>query len=140
MSATRQQIIDEAREYVGTPYHHQGRLKKIGVDCAGIIVGINLKFGLTTHDVKGYTPTPHNNLLALALLDAGFKKKSRDNMEPGDCLLMRFDMEPQHLAIFTGDSIVHSYRKIKQVVEHRLNDVWKNRVVAAYDFPGVKDK
>ncbi len=139
MSATRNQIIEEARSYIGTPYHHQGRIKGVGVDCAGVVVGINTKFELTSHDVKGYKPSPHNGLLQQALADAGFKKKLRTQLQAGDCLLMQFTGEPQHLAVFTGESIIHSYSKIKKVVEHRLSGVWKARVVAVYDFPGVTD-
>lgn len=33
----RQYIINEAREWKGTPYQHKGRLKGIGADCGGMI-------------------------------------------------------------------------------------------------------
>lgn len=138
MTATRAQIVAEARSYIGTPYHHQGRLKGVGVDCAGIVVGINTTFSLTSHDVKGYSPTPHQGLLQQALRDAGFTKIGIYDYEMGDCLLMRFGTEPQHLAVYTGEgTIVHSYSKVKKVVEHTLNDVWKHRITGVYQFPGL---
>jgi len=42
---TKQQIILQARTWLGTKYHHQGRLKKSkagagGVDCIGLIIGV----------------------------------------------------------------------------------------------------
>ena len=138
MTATRAQIVTEARSYIGTPYHHQGRLKGIGVDCAGVVVGINKTFGLTSHDVKGYSQQPHHGLLQQSLCDAGFTKMRLDQLETGDCMLMRFGSEPQHLAVYTGEgTMVHSYSKVGKVVEHNLNDVWKQRITAVYQFPGL---
>jgi len=31
-------IIEKAREFIDTPYEHQGRLKGIGIDCCGLII------------------------------------------------------------------------------------------------------
>ena len=33
-------IVTEARTWVRTPYHHQARLKGVGVDCAGLVIGV----------------------------------------------------------------------------------------------------
>jgi hypothetical protein len=37
MIATRQGVVDAARSWLKTPYHHQARVKGHGVDCAQII-------------------------------------------------------------------------------------------------------
>ena len=34
------EIVAEARTWVGTPYHHQGRLRGSRVDCVGLILGV----------------------------------------------------------------------------------------------------
>jgi cell wall-associated NlpC family hydrolase len=34
---TRTSILKEARTWIGTPYHHRGRVKGVGVDCGGLI-------------------------------------------------------------------------------------------------------
>lgn len=31
------QVIAEARSWIGTPYHHKGRVKGVGVDCGGMV-------------------------------------------------------------------------------------------------------
>ena len=36
----RLRIILEAMDWVGTPYHHQARVKKVGVDCAQLVAGV----------------------------------------------------------------------------------------------------
>jgi NlpC/P60 family putative phage cell wall peptidase len=33
-------IITEARSWIGTPYQHQGRLKGVGCDCLGLVLGV----------------------------------------------------------------------------------------------------
>ena len=58
-------------------------------------------------------------------------------MLPGDLLLMRFAGEPQHLAVFTGETIIHAYQATGRVVEHSLDDKWRRRIVRVYRFVGV---
>jgi cell wall-associated NlpC family hydrolase len=36
-ASQRQHVLDEARTWLGTPYHHKGRSKGVGVDCGGIL-------------------------------------------------------------------------------------------------------
>jgi cell wall-associated NlpC family hydrolase len=43
---TREDIVEEARSWVGTKYHATGRLKGVGVDCAQFIYCVYNKFGL----------------------------------------------------------------------------------------------
>lgn len=45
----RQQIVAEARTWLGTPYHHQARLKGEGVDCAMILCEVFEAVGLVPH-------------------------------------------------------------------------------------------
>lgn len=35
--AQRARVVEVARSYIGTPYHHHGRLRGVGVDCATIL-------------------------------------------------------------------------------------------------------
>jgi uncharacterized protein YijF (DUF1287 family) len=63
----------------------------------------------------------------------------------GDVVWMRFEKEPQHLGI-VGDyvhgglSLIHAYNGagVNRVVEHRLDDTWRARIVAAWRYPGVE--
>ncbi len=40
MSTSGSDVVRTARTWLGTPYHHQGRLKGVGVDCAGLLIGV----------------------------------------------------------------------------------------------------
>ncbi|MDJ1305823.1 MAG: hypothetical protein MRQ09_06330 [Candidatus Midichloria sp.] len=44
---TRNQIISEAKSWLHTPFHPQARIKSVGCDCIGLIIGVaqKLKIG-----------------------------------------------------------------------------------------------
>lgn len=149
--ATRNQIVIEARAWLGTRFHHQASAKGVGCDCIGLVRGVGIACGIYPADFlslpevqqfKGYSLLPSNRQLekGCAMFAVPI---AVDDAKPGDFVLMRFDGEPQHLAIL-GDyaggllSVIHAYAGARRVVEHRLDDVWAARVVAAFAFPGVE--
>ena len=52
MSDLRSQIIDKAREYIGTPFHLHARVKHIGIDCVGLIYCVLRDCGVAVKDHK----------------------------------------------------------------------------------------
>jgi cell wall-associated NlpC family hydrolase len=48
--------------------------------------------------------------------------------------MMRFTGEPQHVGIYTGDTLIHAYESVGKVVEHRMDDKWLRRIVRVYRF------
>ena len=133
---TADDIIAAARACLGTPFVHQGRIPGVALDCAGLIVSVAGAVGAEYVDHSGYGRNPANGLLESVLDAQPFLERVFDR-QPGDVLLMRFAGEPQHLAIFTGNNIIHSYESVGKVCEHRLADVWAARIVRTYRFKGV---
>lgn len=131
---TRQQIIDAARSYLRVPYHHQGR-NRAGIDCAGLIVCVARDVGIELQDMGGYPRTPDGKALRSFVEEQGRRVAE---YQPGDILLMRFERDPQHLAIVTDRGMIHSYLGAGKVVEHGIDKTWAKRIVAAYAFPGVE--
>lgn len=126
-------MVAAAREYLGTPFRHQGRLLGVGVDCAGVVVHAVRSCGMDVDDVTGYGPTPNKGLLEHSLEGhLALTKVSKADMAAGDILLMRFAREPQHLAIFTGDGILHAYEAAGKCCEHGLDQAWSSRIVQVY--------
>lgn len=147
MSATRAAVVAEARSWIGTPWQHQARAKGVGVDCAGLVIGVSRALGLVTAgmDVNHYARMPDGRSL-LAHCDEWMRRVALALARPGDVLVMRFDEHPQHIAIAAdyahgGLSIVHALdsrdRKRARVVEHRLSAGLRAKIVAAYALPGV---
>jgi cell wall-associated NlpC family hydrolase len=129
-------IVIAARSALGTPFVHQGRIVGLALDCAGLIVHVARCVGVAYVDVPAYGRQPYRGLLQATLDSNGCVMRVTDR-QAGDILLMRFDGDPQHLAICAGDTIIHSYLNVGKVCEHRLSDVWAARIVATYRFIGV---
>lgn len=133
---TRRQIIEEAREWIDTPFHHQASVKGVGCDCAGMVKGVWRELG---NDVSGvpadYPRTPSNNQL-IRILEQYLDRSS--TMMPGDVLVFTLLNEPQHIGIMTdSNAVIHAYQPFNKVAEHRLDAKWQRRITACFSFPGV---
>ena len=136
---TADEILAAARQCLGTPFRHQGRLVAFGLDCAGVVIHICRTLGLDAIDVEGYGRTPNAGQLQRTLDDQPILQRVPNvaDRQPADLLLMRFATDPQHLAIFAGDTIIHAYGASGKCAEHVLSPVWASRIVAVYRFRGV---
>jgi len=132
-------IVASARACIGTPFVHQGRIPGVALDCAGLLIAVARSVGADYHDVLGYGPHPCGGMLEQALDDQPcLYLVPIDSRAPGDLLLMRFDAEPQHLAVYAGGTIIHAYSNVGTVCEHRLSAVWAARIVRVYRFLGIE--
>ena len=140
---TRAQVVAEAREWLGTRWMHQQSLKGVACDCIGLVRGVAAQVGLTPPDFEqwpevrqfaGYSRRPDGRLLTALDL---FMERNTGPAQIGDVLLLRFDANPQHVAIVSDIGIIHAHASVRRVVEHRLDSVWQGRVVAAYSFRGL---
>jgi cell wall-associated NlpC family hydrolase len=134
-----------ARSYIGTPFHHMGRLPSVGLDCVGVLICCARELGLVTpdFDIPAYTPTPDGTTM-LAWAKEYMTPLPREEMRPGNVILLITDTEPQHLAILGdylhgGLSIIHAANSAKppRVIETRLMFSRVQRFVAVYALPGM---
>ncbi|AOJ62497.1 hypothetical protein WJ32_08520 [Burkholderia ubonensis] len=133
--ATRQQVVDEARTWIGTRWQHQGRLKGVGVDCAGLVVCVMRNVGVEVRDVDGYTRRPDGSLLDIVRAQT----EPADVWCAGDVAVFQWDNDPCHLAIMTGpNSIIHAHALSRGVVEHDLDPKWRMAIVGVRRVPGVE--
>jgi len=133
---TPAEIIAAARQALGTKFKHQGRTVGRGLDCAGLALHVAAVLGVETIDREGYARRPFDGILE-SMLDAQPGLERVFAMLPGDILLMRFDVGPQHLGIFTGATIIHAYAPPGLVCEHAMTPEWESRAVRIYRFRGV---
>lgn len=144
---SRKQIADQARTWIGTPFQHQGHLKKLGVDCIGLIRGVMVETGKLPPDwrqkmghIRGmvaYGRTPDGRLIEL--LREHMREIPVSEAQVADVVLVKFPgvEHAQHVGFLVdrkdgGIGILHAYNQ--GVVEHRLDDRWRRRVVAAFSF------
>jgi len=136
--AKREQLVKEAMEWVGTPFHANQAAKGLGADCVGTVAGIATACGITLSGVKRAYPLQPDGTLK-PYMDSHLERVE-GNPAAGDVLLMAFDgTEPHHLAMYIGDGkIVHAYVGARRVAMQAYTEHWKNMVVGVYRFPGVE--
>jgi NlpC/P60 family putative phage cell wall peptidase len=135
--ATGMDVVRVARTWLGTPYHHQGRVKGAGVDCAGLLVGVAKELGLSDFDVTGYSGRPNGDSLTRVCQEQ-MTPITLEQLSAGDVLLFKFEAHAGHLGIFIGDNtLIHSYMPCRRVVEHSLDARWWSLVAGQYRLPGV---
>lgn len=106
------EIEAEARTWLGTPFHHQGRLKGVGVDCAGVVIGVADSLGLIPDftDFTDYARDPDGTMSLI--LDLHMDRIPRVHMRAGDVLHVAWSRLPQHVGILTGKgTLIHAYGK-----------------------------
>ena len=138
---TRKQICDTSRTFLDTPFHHQGRLKNVGVDCAGLVVEVTkeLEIFKEEYDYQGYSKIP-DGLQLLAHLRKNCKEKNINEYKQGDILLFRFSQYPQHLGIMLEDGyFIHSFMRARKVVIQTLSQDWKDYLIGVFEFPDLID-
>lgn len=138
----RTRIVEEARSYVGTRFHHQGRQKGLGVDCAGLLVGVGKALGLIAFDRTDYARQPDPELLLAVCRELG-QELPIGAQEPGDVgvFWIRKRSNVTHGGIFSdyhagGLGLIHTYESVGKVVETALG-AWEKRLEAVFRFPGV---
>ena len=142
---TRAEVVACARSWIDTPYQHQARLKGVGVDCAGLVIGVAREMGIVSadFDVQGYARQPDGRSL-LGWCEQSMRPLARDMMLPGDVVVVAFDTAPGHMGI-AGDyahgglSMIHALGvTAKRVIETRLMFTPAMRFIRAYAMPGVE--
>ncbi len=137
-------IIAKARSWIGTPFLHQGRMRKTndnigGADCAGLIVGVYQDCYPTSDYVMPiYPETPRGNIV-LKQCYKHMKKAESDRVVPGQIAVMRYLREPIHLGFIGSDyhknlTLIHAYKPLGKVVEHRLSADWMSRITTCFTF------
>lgn len=146
-TALRDQIVAEARTWVGTPYQDQSSLKGVACDCIGLVLGDLQQLGVIAPDwwqrdgaaYAGYAPAGQRGPITEALRTY-LREIPVAEAQAGDIVHMSFGDSLQHLAILVpyrhgGLAIVHALSTVGRVVEHRLDAFWRRAIQGAYAAP-----
>lgn len=133
-------LVSEAREWIGTPFVHQGRSKGAGCDCLGLVAGVLSKFG-DIPEIPLYSSDWDfsDKLLFYRSLSANLNQKY-EAFSVGDLIgfALRRNGPLQHVGILSQveptPRFIHSYSTYG-VVESALTDAWQRRIVARFELP-----
>ncbi|MGL5785147.1 MAG: hypothetical protein ACRCYZ_06840 [Alphaproteobacteria bacterium] len=145
---TRSAFAATLEGYVGTPYVHQGRVPRHGMDCVGPVICASRVHGLVPpdFDVTDYGPVPDGATLQ-AYCDQHMRRITPAEIGVADVLLCRFrGAHPQHLMVVVEIKAdgrmyaVHSSgpaapAQVRRSVV-RFDDRWFG-LVQAYRIPGI---
>lgn len=113
----RNAIVQEAHEWIGTPYVHAGDIKGPhgAVDCAMLLIRIFAKVGIVPADFdpRPYSPNWHIHQNEQRYM-AGVEKYSHVVRNPriGDIATYRFGRHASHGAIIVSDDLViHAHKR-----------------------------
>jgi NlpC/P60 family putative phage cell wall peptidase len=108
----RSAVLAEARAWIGTPYHHMGRVKGAGADCLTLLAEVYERAGVTGHiEVPFYPPDWHLHRDMERYLE-GLLRYAREFAgppEPGDVVLFKMGRCFAHGAIVTAwPKLIHA--------------------------------
>lgn len=138
---SRQEIVDEARKYLGTRWLHQGRAKT-GIDCCGLVIRVGNDLGMITYDTVGYSRRTSGDKFLKHFTDAGMYVVDYEDAKPGDVLITSDHSFPCHCGFLTekggAPHFLHAFAGKRRVVEQEV-EPWLRKLVAVVRFPGVDE-
>ena len=134
-------IVQTARTWIGTPYHHQMSVKGFGTDCLGLVRGVwRDLYGAEPEQAPPYTRDWAEGSGREMLLEAArrhFIEIPVDLAGSGDILAFRWRVRypVKHLGVLIErHRLVHAFEGLP-VTEIRLSPWWWRRVASAFRFP-----
>ena len=137
---TRSDFVLTAYLFIGTPFHHQGRLPGVGLDCAGVVVCALNRCGYSVADMQGYGRIPSQGIFGAAV-ESQCDRIQQSEVRPGDLMMFAFRDEPQHIAIVSAVNptmLIHAYSDVGKVVENGLDATWQGRLRGCYSLRGIE--
>ena len=142
LSSERQRLLDVAQTWLGTPWHHEARIKGAGVDCLQILIAVYHEAGLID-DIHpdSYSPDWHlhrdeprylQGLLAYC--------DPVDAPLPGDIVMFQYGRHAAHGGIVLDwPTILHAWRDQRMVVTSDVSNtpVLSERVAGFYRLKGL---
>lgn len=132
IDAERRAVVAEAHTWLRTPYHHMGRVKGAGVDCATLLAEVYARTGVVpSFEIPFYPPDWHLHRNAERYLDAILAHAAEIGTlpAPGDVAMWRFGKCFSHGAIVIDwPLVIHSYAGRGCVLEDVEKAVWLSRL------------
>lgn len=97
----RAAVVKEARSWVGTPFHAEGRVKGVGADCATFILGVFENVGMLPHVELEHVPTDWHMHSSDTLYLKEILKYCHEvkDGKPGDIVMLTYGKQAAHGAI-----------------------------------------
>lgn len=124
MDPRRAWVVQEAESWLGTPFHHEARVRHAGVDCGQLLIAVYSKF-----DLMPELDVPHYSMdFALHRSQEWYRgivetyAKVVEAPRPGDVVLFRFGRSFSHGAVVVAwPNIIHAWMALGKVCRFRAD-------------------
>ncbi len=135
---SNQRIENVAFTWLETPFKKYGRLKNVGVDCVGLVLGVLQEIehpaGSRIQDKPNYNfnaKDPH----LFDSLQMNFEQVNE--LKAPSIVLLNYYGEHQHIGMALGDEttdlkLIHADISARKVVVHRIDSVIKKRIQSIF--------
>lgn len=113
-TAKREAVVAAARSWIGTPYHHGGDCRGLGVDCLMLLVRVFVDEGL----IPAFDPRPYPQHWHLHRDEERYRNGILEHAvpvatpSPGDIVLWRYGRTLSHAGIVTAwPRFVHAHAR-----------------------------
>jgi cell wall-associated NlpC family hydrolase len=134
----REDVVTEARSWLGTPYHHHARVKGAGIDCGMILAEVYAAAGVLPEVDPGeyvYDWFMHRDEPVYLNTLEKYATKIEGPAQPGDIAMFQFGRNPAHGAIvIEWPVILHAYASAGMVIldDAEANQDLKERFVGIW--------
>jgi cell wall-associated NlpC family hydrolase len=108
----RSAVVEEAQSWIGTPFHHEARIKGAGVDCLMMLAEVYERAGVVGHiDVPHYPQDWHMHRDAERYMEGLLAYTHEiEAPQPADIALFKFGRVFSHGAIVVEwPRVIHAY-------------------------------
>lgn len=122
--AVAQAVVQRARQALGAPFRPQGRSLETGLDCIGLAVfalGLPAQAAPSDYWLRGGSVAAMRAQLAKIGLNAVAED---DDGRAGDLAAFQPGPGQIHLAVLTGQTLIHADAALRLVVERPLPAPW----------------
>ncbi len=125
-------FIEKARSWIGTPFHPKAKIKKVGCDCVGFVLGLLEEiFSAKKLIVPDYCNPFTESVKLLNFMEKNFEKGP---IALGGILLIKLSATQYHIALITALTplqIIHSSSSLG-VIEEVLPPLWKEKILGCF--------
>lgn len=136
---SRAELVAEARTYLETPFHHQGRVKGTGIDCAGVLANLVNFMGYDVRERTNYGQSGNADLFLDGLRKVMVHVDEDEQILPGDFLLFPRGPGDYHGSVATDPGrMLHAWADRGKVVEHSMGRRWMRKLHSVWRFPELR--
>jgi len=136
----RDRVIEEAKEWIGTPHRHYEIKKGLGCDCGLFIIGVYANLGLIKEERPKFYPEDWAMHKPVGEMFESIVQKycieiCKDEVKPGDLILYKFGKCLSHSSLaMEDDMIIHSEKPMGVTISNRFTNTWHKRERKYYTY------